>query len=57
MECAEHVPKHRPTVPEHQEDDTQQRSKTDLDCHKAEDVPAASTQESPELHGELLPRE
>jgi hypothetical protein len=44
-------------MPEHQKDDTQQRRETDLDRDKAEDVLAASTQESPELLGELSSRE
>lgn len=57
VESAEHVPKRRPTMLEHQKDDTQQRRETDLDRDKAEDVPPASTQESPELHGGLLSRE
>jgi len=57
VESAEHVPKRRPAMPEHQKDDTQQRRETDLDRDKAEDVLPASTQESPELLGELSSRE
>jgi len=36
----------RPTMPEHQKDDTQKRREADLDRDEAEDVPAASTQEA-----------